>query len=142
MKYSTIAKQFDYLTDYINRELVKELTKNKLTLRQFEYIKIIADDEFPTISKIAAKLQFKKPTVTIAINELITKGLLAKKQNSKDKRFFYLKLTRKGKNLLQRIDERNKEVISKLLENLTSKDVKYFSWILQKIVNEIEILGK
>ncbi len=136
-----IAVQFQELLDFFRVEENRILLAKGIRFRQFEYLKFISITENCTSSIIAEKFNIKKPTATIAINELISAGLLTKTQNKKDKRFFHLRVTRKGRNLIAKIDKERENLMFRILSNFSQKDLKLFSWALNKILTEIEILN-
>jgi DNA-binding MarR family transcriptional regulator len=140
MTTEKIAMQFQDLLDFFRQKESEILSSKGIRFRQFEYLKLISITENCTTSIIAERFKIKKPTVTIAINELISEGLLTKTQNKKDKRFFYLKVTRKGKNLITKIDKEREDLMVKALSNFSEKDIKLFSWTLNKILTEVETL--
>ncbi len=141
MNYEKIFEQFGRLNEFLNRKDSEILQKHGLTQRQFEYLLLISTTENCTVSFLSELLKIKKPTVTLAINELTNNGLVSRIQAKEDKRFFTLKITRKGKNLIRKIKEEQRKALNEIFSNFSQKDLKQLSWILHKFLTESEITG-
>lgn len=109
--------------------------KLNITQRQNSYLELIFILENPTVSVIAERLKFSKPTVTIAINRLIEEGYAQKVQSDIDKRSFSIVLTEKGKNIVKSINEQRKEAVKYLSASLSQKEMIKLAWYLNKIID-------
>jgi DNA-binding MarR family transcriptional regulator len=103
------------------------------TLRQLYYIEIINKHENVRVSEIAKMLDVKKSTVSVAINQLIDQGIVTKIQSINDKRFYFLQLTPKGKNIIKIHMQVHKNAIKKILNVLNENEVENFIKIVDKI---------
>ncbi len=106
------------------------------TLRQLYYIELIDKNEGISVSEISKTLDVKKSTVSVAINQLIERDIVTKIQSETDKRFYFLKLTHKGKNIMKMHKQVHKNTIKKVLKILNQEEVENFI----KIVNKITII--
>ena len=105
------------------------------TLRQLYYIELIDKNQGISVSELAKKLDVKKSTVSIAINQLIDLGIVIKIQSNQDKRFYFLQLTPKGNQIMEMHKQVHKNTIKKISKILNPEEVENFV----KIVNKITI---
>jgi DNA-binding MarR family transcriptional regulator len=110
---------------------------NEYTLRQLYYIELIDKQEGISVSEISKTLDLKKSTISIAINQLIDLEIVTKIQSNKDKRFYFLKLTPKGKKIMEIHKQVHQNTIKKIINILNPKEVENFI----KIVDKITILS-
>jgi len=103
------------------------------TLRQLYYIELINKHEGISVSEIAKMLNVKKSTVSIAINQLIGLGIVSKIQSNTDKRFYFLQLTSKGKNIIKIHIKDHKNAIKQISKVLSQEEIDEFIKIINKI---------
>ena len=116
-----------FQTELLNGEL------KEYTLRQLYYIELIDKHEGISVSEISKTLELKKSTVSIAINQLMELEIVTKIQSNTDKRFYFLKLTSKGKNIMKMHKQVHKNTIKKIINSLNPKEVESFIKIVDKI---------
>ena len=104
------------------------------TLRQLYYIELINKNDDISVSEIAKMLNVKKSTVSIAINQLVEKRVVTKIQSDADKRFYFLQLTFKGRDVTKIHMQVHKNAIKKILDVLNEEEVYSFIKIVDKIV--------
>jgi DNA-binding MarR family transcriptional regulator len=124
-KLSVLMQKFQ--TELLTGEL------KEYTLRQLYYIELIDKQEGISFSEISRKLDLKKSTVSIAINQLIDLEIVKKIQSDTDKRFYFLKLTPKGKKIMKMHKQVHKNTIKKILTILSPEEVEIFIKIVDKI---------
>ncbi|SCG86777.1 MarR family winged helix-turn-helix transcriptional regulator [Methanobacterium congolense] len=103
------------------------------TLRQLYYIELIDKNEGISVSQISKTLDVKKSTVSIAINQLINLGIVTKIQSDTDKRFYFLQLTPKGKDIMKLHKQIHEDTIKKILKILNPEEVESFIKLVNKI---------
>jgi DNA-binding MarR family transcriptional regulator len=103
------------------------------TLRQLYYIELIDKNEGISVSQISKTLDVKKSTVSIAINQLINLGIVTKIQSDTDKRFYFLQLTPKGKDIMKLHKQIHEDTIKKILKILDPEEVESFIKLVNKI---------
>jgi DNA-binding MarR family transcriptional regulator len=86
-----------------------------------------------SVSELAKKLEVKKSTVSIAINQLIDLGIVNKIQSDSDKRFYFLQLTSKGNQIMEMHKQIHKNTIKKISKILNPEEVENFVKIVNKI---------
>jgi MarR family transcriptional regulator, organic hydroperoxide resistance regulator len=124
-KLSEIIRKFQ--TELLNGDL------KEYTLRQLYYIELIDKHEGISVSEISKILDLKKSTISIAVNQLIDLEIVNKIQSDIDKRFYFLKLTPKGKNIMKIHKQVHKDTIKKIINILNPEEVENFIKIVDKI---------
>ena len=124
-KLSVLMRKFQ--TELLSGDL------KEYTLRQLYYIELIDKHEGISVSEISKTLELKKSTISIAVNQLIELEIVKKIQSNTDKRFFFLKLTTKGKNIMKMHKQVHQNTIKKLMDILNPKEVDCFIKIVGNI---------
>jgi DNA-binding MarR family transcriptional regulator len=130
-----LVESMDKLSDLM-RKFQTQLRSGDLkeyTLRQLYYIELIDKNQGISVSELAKKLDVKKSTVSIAINQLIDLGVVNKIQSNRDKRFYFLELTLKGNQIMEMHKQVHKNTIKKILKILNPEEVENFVKIVNKI---------
>ncbi|MCC7559820.1 MAG: MarR family transcriptional regulator [Methanobacterium sp.] len=130
-----LVESMDKLSDLM-RKFQTQLRSGDLkeyTLRQLYYIELIDKNQGISVSELAKKLEVKKSTVSIAINQLIDLGIINKIQSNEDKRFYSLQLTHKGNQIMEMHKQVHKNTIKKILKILNPEEVENFVKIVNKI---------
>lgn len=130
-----LVESMDKLSS-LTRKFQKQLLSGELkeyTLRQLYYIELINKQTGISISELADILDVKKSTVSVAINQLIDSGIVNKTQSESDKRFYSLKLTPKGEDIIKMHMQVHKDTIKKIMEILNPEEVDSFIEIINKI---------
>lgn len=130
-----LVESMDKLGEF-TRKFQKQLLSGDLkdyTLRQLYYIELINKNRGISISDLSRILDVKKSTVSVAINQLIDLKIVKKTQSETDKRFYYLELTPKGEDIIQKHMQVHKNTIKKILEILNPEEVDHFIDITNKI---------
>ncbi len=132
-----LVESMDKLSDLM-RKFQTQLRTGDLkeyTLRQLYYIELIDKNQGISVSELSKKLDVKKSTVSVAINQLIDLGIVIKIQSNSDKRFYSLQLTPKGNQIMEMHKQVHKNTINKISKILNPEEVEIFV----KIVNKITI---
>jgi DNA-binding MarR family transcriptional regulator len=134
-----LVESIDKLSELIGTFQTQLLSGDlkEYTLRQLYYIELINKHDGISVSEIAKMLDVKKSTVSIAINQLIEKGIVTKIQSNDDKRVYFLQLTQKGKGIMKKHMQVHKNAIKQILKILDQEEVDNFI----KIVNKIAVSG-
>jgi DNA-binding MarR family transcriptional regulator len=106
---------------------------SELSYKQMEYLKYFDNHEGVTTSKLAENLGLSKPTVTDLVKKLVKMGMIYKESCIKDGRVHYLKLTEKGRMVVDLPKATNEYLAKRLIETLDEKDVNTLIEILEKL---------
>jgi DNA-binding MarR family transcriptional regulator len=125
MQY-TLVKLIEIIT-----ELIGDL--------EAEFIKKYQEEGFtnPNLGEIAKALKLSKPSVTVIVDKLASKGYIQKFQSDEDRRSFHVHLSAKGKKLVKMHGETHNKILDMLQNNLDSKDLKKLVTILNKVVSKV-----
>ncbi len=88
--------------------------------------------------EIAQTLGTSRPNVTVLVNGLINKGLLAEVADTEDKRRKRLTLTPLGAQLLQDLQQKREELNSELFKDLTQEEMWQLIAAIEKIMIQIQ----
>jgi MarR family transcriptional regulator, 2-MHQ and catechol-resistance regulon repressor len=107
-----------------------------LTMPQFNILRILrGSGEMMSVNTIKERMVEKSPNTTRLMDKLIEKGLISRERCDKDRRVVYVKITQKGLDLLQSIDESGQ--FERLLpQNLTEDEANVLSDLLDKLRGE------
>ena len=130
-----LVETIDKLSEFIEKFQTQLLSGdlNGYTLRQLYYIELINKHENISVSELAKMLDVKKSTISIAINQLINRDIVTKIQSTNDKRFYFLQLTKKGKDIMKIHMKVHKNAIKQIINILNQKEVENFIKIANKI---------
>jgi DNA-binding MarR family transcriptional regulator len=130
-----LVESMDKLSELIRKFQTQLLTGDlkEYTIRQLYYIELINKNEGISVSELSKALDVKKSTVSVAINQLIGLGIVTKIQSNVDKRFYFLQLTPKGKDIMKMHKQVHKNTIKKILKILNPEEVDNFIKIIKKI---------
>ncbi len=125
---------FVLLLQKLNTQLDSYFNKFGLTVSQVMILIIVFTREYETPSSVAAKLGVTKANINGVIKTMVKKGHIRRIPNLSDKRSYYVRLTKQGRNLLTSlVDERYK-----LLESHFGKNCEKHA---EKLGQSIELLG-
>jgi DNA-binding MarR family transcriptional regulator len=106
------------------RENVREnATKGfKLTLIQFHMLRHIRAGAH-SVSELSERQQISRPAISQAIEQLVSKNLVARRQDTQDRRCVQLSLTEEGNKLLDVIFYENRLWMEKQLSAVSSQEI-------------------
>lgn len=117
-----------YLVDIFNRVLIVEENSLKMSkfrdvsLKEMHTIDIIGKGKDVTPTDIAKELLLTLGTVTTSLNKLESKGYITRTRSDSDRRVVYITLTSKGR-LLYRIHRQfHKNMVLKILDDMTESE--------------------
>ncbi len=125
--------KFTRLISAAEEDAKKLYEMQDLTATQFNYLEVIGELENPTLTELAAAMGLTKPSVTIALDRLMVKGLVRKVRSDSDKRSSHLHLTEFGEQINKRHDYAHDYVIELIERKLNENEVKSFTLLLDKI---------
>lgn len=93
-----------------------------ITVEQFHVLRIIRKG-FTSVSEIADARGISRPAVSQAVDTLVEKGLLTRRQVKNDRRFVHLELTPAGEDLLDQIFQQNRAWMKQKMTVLSASDL-------------------
>lgn len=99
-------------------KIEKSVQENGLNLSEFGVLEFIYNQGPQPVQKIADKILVTSGTITYVINKLESKNLVIRKKCEKDKRIFYVSLTKEGEELILKVFKKHKEFLNDLLSEM------------------------
>ena len=119
----------------IEERAICESGLSDLSMRQMYYLETIQQMERPTATDLAQRLGLSKPSVTVIVRNLVENRYVQRVPSGEDKRLFYIELTDKGKDVLQRHDQFHENLAQYFSQSLTEAEVKKLIVLLSKVAN-------
>lgn len=90
------------------------------------------------MSTVAKKLQVTTGTLTISVNNLVKKDYVRRERSEEDRRVVLVSLTEKGKLIYRRHREFHENLVSGMLDQLDTNEIKVLEKVLQNLNKYIE----
>lgn len=139
-----IVKAINILSDSMRECMRKYKEKSpdskelfNLSITQLHYLHAIRERADPTITELAEIFGVQRSTVTVAINKLLQRGFIEKTPSERDLRVVHVRLSEKGKRLIQIEDLGYYHFASHIMETLDETERETFAFLLGKVTNNI-----
>src|SRR6187551_555632 len=101
-----------YTYGWLMERVKKVLSKSDITPQQYNILRILRGSHPTPLStlQIRDRMLDKMSDTSRIVDRLLAKGYVSKKISKTDKRLVEVKITSKGKNLLAKLDKRNKQM--------------------------------
>lgn len=119
--------------NWVTEQLKNVLEREDLTLQQYNILRILRGSNTPISTlQIRERMLDKMSDTSRIVDRLLLKKLALKSINKKDKRLVDVKISSKGKRLLQKLDE-SAYTIDSVLKNINETDAKELNRLLDKV---------
>lgn len=137
--YLEAARRLDYVTAEVSHRLKKLLAEEKeeLTVVQFFTLRLLAREERLKVTDIAACLGVTLSAITGLINRLYKLGLVTRDPDDADRRIVWIKLTPKGQELIDQLNEKRALKLAELLREMPEEDFRKFEELLSFISEKL-----
>lgn len=135
-----------YLVDIFNRVLIVEENSLKqsqfsdVSLKEMHTIDIIGKNKDVTPTDVAKELLLTLGTVTTSLNKLETKGYITRTRSLTDRRVVYIALTSKGRLLYRLHRQFHKNMVLKIMGDMSEKEAQALQNGLAKLHQFLEDL--
>lgn len=127
-----------YTYNWVLERLKTLVDDTDITLQQFNILRILRGSKAPLSTlQIRERMLDKMSDTSRLVDRLVLKGLAAKKTSKADKRLVDVTITKKGLNLLAKLDEKS-EILEATLRGLSEKECKQLNKLLDKIRSKDE----
>lgn len=129
--------------DVMSRLLVEQhqqhLAELDLTLLQAQVLRVlrVRDGSVPT-GQLAAELKISAPALTQLTDRLVRKGLIERETCESDRRSVLIKLSAKGRRLVEQFRKRRSDIFTGALSHLSEGENRQVVEALEKIVAALE----
>ncbi len=126
-------------SDLLENRLLRLLRRHKLTLTQYNVLRILRGEGQPLpCLEIASRMIQVAPAITRVIEQLQTMKLITRTQAGHDRRVFHIELTAAAQALLKKLDQPVLNLHAQLLSGVSPADQKTLVKILDAIRAGIE----
>lgn len=122
-----------FTANWVQHAFVEDLKSFGISPQQFNILRILkAIGDWATMSEVKDGLMEKSPNATRLADKLIKKQLIERKASDIDRRVVYVKISKKGLDLFEEINQKESVMKKAMKNNISAKDAKYVSDILDK----------
>lgn len=122
-----------YTYHWLTEKIKNILSAEDITQQQFNILRILRGSDPQPLSTLTIRERMldKMSDTSRIVDRLVLKGLVDKKVCPTDKRLVDVNITREGKKLLERIDQKGEEMNS-ILELLNKSELRQLNALLDK----------
>jgi MarR family transcriptional regulator, temperature-dependent positive regulator of motility len=113
----------------------REAGEDGLTPRQYAVLLTIAQNEGVSQTGLVERTGIDRSTLADVVRRMIGKGLIQRKRTRQDARTYAVKLSDKGRNILDQMDSAARKADERLLESLSASQRKQLVDMLTQIVS-------
>ncbi len=99
-------------------KIEKSMKAYDLTISEFGVLELLYYKGTQPVQQIAEKILVTSGTITYIVNKLQEKELVARKKCEKDKRIFYVELTKTGETLISKVFPEHEKYLGSLFEQI------------------------
>jgi DNA-binding MarR family transcriptional regulator len=122
-----------YTANWLNEKMGQILATEDITQQQYNILRILRGSDAPLSTlKIRERMLDKMSDTSRIVDRLIVKGLVEKTACIKDKRLVDITISKKGLQLLEKLDSLN-EHIDSILNGVSEKEAQAMNQILDKL---------
>jgi DNA-binding MarR family transcriptional regulator len=119
--------------DVIEKRLLEQVAGKHLTLSQFRLLKLVAVTDAHTISDVGLFLGVSNAAASKAVDKLVRRKLLRRKEGHPDRREIRLSLTKPSKDLLTAYDQRKERKLTEVFRGFTADELKRTANLLDRL---------
>ena len=122
-----------YTANWLNEKMGQILSTEDITQQQYNILRILRGSDVPLSTlKIRERMLDKMSDTSRIVDRLIVKGLVEKTACLKDKRLVDITVSKKGLQLLEKLDSLNDHIDS-VLKGVSEKEAQAMNQILDKL---------
>jgi DNA-binding MarR family transcriptional regulator len=119
-------------SDLLENRLARLLREYELTPSQYNAMRIMRGEGEPMpCLEVAERMIQVAPAITRVVDQLVSRGLVNKKQSEEDRRIFLVGLTKSGTRLLNKLDSPIQRLHQTLLGHVSRTDLKSLNAVLE-----------
>jgi DNA-binding MarR family transcriptional regulator len=134
MEREKLVENFLVFFPLIYKKLMKDMQVSQISHQKFGLLNLINSNDCSTMSYLSKKIMISKPNLTVMADKLIEENLIERTYDPNDRRVIILKITERGKTVIEKHKIKIKEVLLKKFDLLNDDEVKR----LNELVNEME----
>ena len=107
----------------------------QLSMPQWKTITLFIHRDSFKMTELAKIFGVTLPTMTHCIEQLVKKDIVKRNHDEKDRRIVLISLTKKGQEIIKKIELCHRDMMTSLLKNLTGTDQKAFVNTLENLLD-------
>jgi len=115
------------------------LASGRITIPQFLTLNLISAKEPVKMKEVAESLDITLPGATGIVQRLFKMGMVKRVYDEADRRIIKIVLTSKGKNIVEEVKTKRKELIESIFGELTEEERQNYLHILRKLKDIIAL---
>jgi len=132
-EYQKMGINLIFTANWLNEKVGKILSTEKITQQQYNILRILRGSECPLSTlKIRERMLDKMSDTSRIVDRLIAKELVEKSDCQADKRLVDITLSKKGFQLLEKLDQFDTQ-IDAILKGINEKEANTINQILDKL---------
>jgi DNA-binding MarR family transcriptional regulator len=132
-EYQKMGINLIFTANWLNEKVGKILSAEKITQQQYNILRILRGSEVPLSTlKIRERMLDKMSDTSRIVDRLIAKELVEKTACQSDKRLVDITLSKKGWQLLEKLDQFDAQ-IDAILKGINEKEANTINQILDKL---------
>ena len=132
-EYQKMGINLIFTANWLNEKVWKILSTEKITQQQYNILRILRGSETPLSTlKIRERMLDKMSDTSRIVDRLIAKELVEKSACQADKRLVDITLSKKGFQLLEKLDQFDAQ-IDAILKGINEKEANTINQILDKL---------
>ncbi|MDF2679845.1 MAG: MarR family transcriptional regulator [Brevibacillus sp.] len=130
-KIEELDRVFVEMARYFISQWLEE--EEQISPKQFILLRVLHQRGRSTVSELANILKQSNSATTIALNRLVKAGFIDRIRDEQDRRVVWVTLSEKAVPLIESLLSRRRELLGKLLENLSDEELIQFTHFLVKM---------
>ena len=122
-------------------EQIRSVLGKQFTLSQLKLLKMIARTNAGTISEIASFLSVSNAAASKAVDRLVRRGLIQRREKEEDRRAISLSLTSEGSKTLEQFEKVLYETLEGLFQRFTPEDLEAAGNLLDNLSTDLVDAG-
>jgi DNA-binding MarR family transcriptional regulator len=137
-----LAGLFRYAASHSDGPFLREVSEHDLTLSQLKTLMLL--NELPptsplSLKEVAERLGISLPAASRAVDPLVRRGLVVRKEDEEDRRIKRVRTTRKGDALIERLAAARVAALEELLSSFTITERHKLGDALDEILSRPDI---
>ncbi len=120
------------VNDVFEERLLKEAVGGQLTVSQAKLMKLVNVTDAQTIGDVATFLGISNAAASKAVDKLVRRNLLRRKEGETDRRSIHLSLTEPGRNLLDTYDAIRQRKLEEVFGHVPPEDLRKAAELLNR----------
>jgi DNA-binding MarR family transcriptional regulator len=113
-----------------------------VTLHQLHLLTYMKESGRVRVTDLSDMMLVSVPTASRMLNTLCDKGLARKKTDDRDRRLIYMEPTPKGKRVVEEVQIRQREMLTKVLQQMPAGVMETFLETMEKVADELRSMSK